>query len=192
MFVGSPKNIVEIEKPVEVQNTSPTPTVATTTTVNTPVITVAEDKKENINREAIIAEVNITKIFEIIKQEAKYTNNVNNNKVSYTELLKDVIQERINKTSEIKEATENKNLNEENKNNQEKVIEETVMNDSSVTKQDNQIVVEQTVTDNSLETKHESERTVLQNEDIEEKKKEERKYPEEVTKKSLGLEIRLK
>ena len=173
VFVGSPKNIVEIEKPVEVQNTSPTPTVATTTTVNTPVITVAEDKKENINREAIIAEANITKIFEIIKQEAKYTNNVNNNKVSYTELLKDVIQERINKTSEIKEASENKNLNEENKNNQEKVIEETV-------------------TDNSLETKHESERTVLQNENIEEKKKEERKYPEEVTKKSLGLEIRLK
>ena len=166
--------------------------MATTTTVNTPVTTVAEDKKENINREAIIAEANITKIFEIIKQEAKYTNNVNNNKVSYTELLKDVIQERINKTSEIKEATENKNLNEENKNNQEKVIEETVMNDSSVTKQDNQIVVEQTVTDNSLETKHESERTVLQNENIEEKKKEERKYPEEVTKKSLGLEIRLK
>ena len=192
VFVGNPKNIVEIEKPVEVQNTSPTPTVATTTTVNTPVITVAEDKKENINREAIIAEANITKIFEIIKQEAKYTNNVNNNKVSYTELLKDVIQERINKTSEIKEATENKNLNEENKNNQEKVIEETVMNDSSVTKQDNQIVVEQTVTDNSLETKHESERTVLQNENIEEKKKEERKYPEEITKKSLGLEIRLK
>ena len=185
VFVGSPKNIVEIEKPVEVQNTS-------STTVNSPVITVAENKKENINRETVIAEANITKIHEIIKQEAKYTNNVNNNKVSYTELLKDVIQERINKTSEIKEATENKNLNEENKNNQEKVIEETVMNDSSVTKQDNQIVVEQTVTDNSLETKHESERTVLQNENIEEKKKEERKYPEEVTKKSLGLEIRLK
>ena len=185
VFVGSPKNIVEIEKPVEVQNTS-------STTVNSPVITVAENKKENINRETVIAEANITKIHEIIKQEAKYTNNVNNNKVSYTELLKDVIQERINKTSEIKEATENKNLNEEKKNNQEKVIEETVMNDSSVTKQDNQIVVEQTVTDNSLETKHESERTVLQNENIEEKKKEERKYPEEITKKSLGLEIRLK
>ena len=181
VFVGSPKNIVEIEKPVEVQNTS-------STTVNSPVITVAENKKENINRETVIAEANITKIHEIIKQEAKYTNNVNNNKVSYTELLKDVIQERINKTSEIKEATENKNLNEENKNNQEKVIEETAMNDSSVTKQDNQIVVEQTVTDNSLETKHESERTVLQNENIEEK----RKYPEEITKKSLGLEIRLK
>ena len=195
MFIGSPKNIVEIEKPVEVQNTSSTATVttvATTTTVNTPIVTVAEDKKENINREAIIAEANITKIFEIIKQEAKYTNNVNNSKVSYTELLKDVIQERINKTSEIKEATKNKNLNEEKKNNQEKVVEEAVINDSSATKQDNQIVVEQTVTDNSLETKHESERTVLQNENIEEKKKEERKYPEEVTKKSLGLKIRLK
>ena len=173
VFVGSPKNIVEIEKPVEVQNTSPTPTVATTTTVNAPVITVAEDKKENINREAIIAEANITKIFEIIKQEAKYTNNVNNNKVSYTELLKDVIQERNNKTSKTKENIENKKSNEENNDNQEKIVE-------------------QTITDNSFETKQESETTVQQNENIEENKKEERKYPEEVIKKSLGLEIKLK
>ena len=176
VFVGSPKNIVEIEKPVEVQNTSSTATVttvATTTTVNTPIVTVAEDKKENINREAIIAEANITKIFEIIKQEAKYTNNVNNNKVSYTELLKDVIQERINKTSETKEAIENKRLNEENKDNQEKVVK-------------------QAITDNSLETKQENETTVQQNKNTEENKKEERKYPEEVTKKSLGLEIKLK
>ena len=176
VFVGSPKNIVEIEKPVEVQNTSSSATVttvATTTTVNTPIVTVAEDKKENINREAIIAEANITKIFEIIKQEAKYTNNVNNNKVSYTELLKDVIQERINKTSETKEAIENKRLNEENKDNQEKVVK-------------------QAITDNSLETKQENETTVQQNENTEENKKEERKYPEEVTKKSLGLEIKLK
>jgi len=176
VFVGSPKNIVEIEKPVEVQNTSSTATVttvATTTTVNTPIVTVAEDKKENINREAIIAEANITKIFEIIKQEAKYTNNINNNKVSYTELLKDVIQERINKTSETKEAIENKRLNEENKDNQEKVVK-------------------QAITDNSLETKQENETTVQQNENTEENKKEERKYPEEVTKKSLGLEIKLK
>ena len=176
VFVGSPKNIVEIEKPVEVQNTSSTATVttvATTTTVNTPIVTVAEDKKENINREAIIAEANITKIFEIIKQEAKYTNNVNNNKVSYTELLKDVIQERNNKTSKTKENIENKKSNEENNDNQEKIVE-------------------QTITDNSFETKQESETTVQQNENIEENKKEERKYPEEVIKKSLGLEIKLK
>ena len=174
VFVGSPKNIVEIEKPVEVQNTSPTPTVATTTTVNTPVITVAEDKKENINREAIIAEANITKIFEIIKQEAKYTNNVNNNKVSYTELLKDVIQEKLNKTTEIKETTENKKINDENMDNKEKAVE-------------------QTITDNTPETKKEDETVVIQqNENVQEDKKEERKYPEEVTKKSLGLENKLK
>ena len=166
VFVGSPKNIVEIEKPVEVQNTS-------STTVNSPVITVAENKKENINRETVIAEANITKIHEIIKQEAKYTNNVNNNKVSYTELLKDVIQERNNKTSKTKENIENKKSNEENNDNQEKIVE-------------------QTITDNSFETKQESETTVQQNENIEENKKEERKYPEEVIKKSLGLEIKLK
>ena len=165
VFVGSPKNIVEIEKPVEVQNTS-------STTVNSPVITVAENKKENINRETVIAEANITKIHEIIKQEAKYTNNVNNNKVSYTELLKDIIQERNNKTSKTKENIENKKSNEENNDNQEKIVE-------------------QTITDNSLETKQEIETTVQQNENIEENKKEERKYPEEVIKKSLGLEIKL-
>ena len=176
VFEGSPKNIVEIEKPSEIQKTSPTPTVttvATTTTVNHPAATVLGDKKENINRETVIAEANITKIHEIIKQEAKYTNNVNNNKVSYTELLKDVIQERNNKTSKIKENIENKKLNEENNDNHEKIVE-------------------QTITDNSFETKQESETTVQQNENIEENKKEERKYPEEVIKKSLGLEIKLK
>ena len=195
VFVGSPKNIVEIEKPIEVQKTSPTPivtTVATTAVVNTPVATITEDKKENTNREAVIAEANITKIFEIIKQESKYTNNVNNSKVSYTELLKDVIQERINKTSEIKEATENKNLNEEKKDNQERVIEEAVTNDSSATKQDNQVAVEQTVTDNSSKIKQDTETVVQENENVEEKKKTERKYSEEVTKRSLGLEIKLK
>ena len=36
---------------------------------------------------------------------------LNNNKVSYTELLKDVIQEKLNKTTEIKETTENKKIN---------------------------------------------------------------------------------
>ena len=191
VFEGSPKNIVEIEKPIEVQKTSPMPAVTTVaTTTNNTVVT--DNKKENTNRETVIAEANITKIFEIIKQESKYTNNVNNSKVSYTELLKDVIQERINKTSEIKEATENKNLNEENKDNQGKVIEETVMNDSSITKQDNQIVVEQAITDNSPEIKQENETVVQQNENTEEKKKVERKYPEEVIKKSLGLEIKLK
>ena len=191
VFVGSPKNIIEIEKPIEVQKTSPIPAVTTVaTTTNNTVGT--DNKKENTNRETIIAEANITKIFEIIKQESKYTNNVNNSKVSYTELLKDVIQERINKTSEIKEATENKNLNEENKDNQGKVIEETVINDSSVTKQDNQIVVEQAITDNSPEIKQENETVVQQNENTEEKKKVERKYLEEVIKKSLGLEIKLK
>ena len=176
VFEGSPKNIVEIEKPSEIQKTSPAPTVttvATTTTVNHPVATVLGDKKENINRETVIAEANITKIHEIIKQEAKYTNNVNNNKVSYTELLKDVIQERNNKTSKTKENIENKKSNEENNDNQEKIVE-------------------QTITDNSFETKQESETTVQQNENIEENKKEERKYPEEVIKKSLGLEIKLK
>lgn len=176
VFEGSPKNIVEIEKPSEIQKTSPTPTVttvATTTTVNHPAAKVLGDKKENINRETVIAEANITKIHEIIKQEAKYTNNVNNNKVSYTELLKDVIQERNNKTSKTKENIENKKSNEENNDNQEKIVE-------------------QTITDNSLETKQESETTVQQNENIEENKKEERKYPEEVIKKSLGLEIKLK
>ena len=172
VFVGSPKNIVEIEKPIEVQKTSPMPAVTTVaTTTNNTVVT--DNKKENTNRETVIAEANITKIFEIIKQESKYTNNVNNSKVSYTELLKDVIQERINKTSETKEAIENKRLNEENKDNQKKVVK-------------------QAITDNSLETKQENETTVQQNENTEENKKEERKYPEEVTKKSLGLEIKLK
>lgn len=168
VFEGIPKNIVEIEKPIEVQKTLPTPTV--TTVVSTPDIAViaTEDKKENTNRETVIAEANITKIFEIIKQEYKYTNNVDNSKVAYTKLLKDIIQEKLNKTPE------NKKLNDENINNQEKAVE-------------------QTITDNAPETKKEDETVVSQeNENVQEDKKEERKYPEEVIKKSLGLENKLK
>ena len=164
VFEGSPKNIVEIEKPVEVQKTSPTTTVVATTTAPTTVI--SENKKDNTNREIVIAEANTTKIFEIIKQEYKYTNSVDNNKIAYTRLLKDVIQEKLNKTPEIKE---------ENTSNQEKAVEQTV------------------TTDNTLETKKDDETVVpQQNENVQENKKEERKYPEEVTKKSLGIGIKFK
>ena len=171
VFEGSPKNIVEIEKLVEVQKTSPTTTVVATTTVPTTVV--SDNKKDNTNREVAIAEANITKIFEIIKQEYKYTSSVDNNKIAYTRLLKDVIQEKLNKTPEIKEGSENKKLNDENINNQEKAVEQTV------------------TTDNTLETK---DKTVVpqQNENVQENKKEERKYPEEVTKKSLGIGIKFK
>ena len=164
VFEGSPKNIVEIEKPVEVQKTAPTTTVVATTTAPTTVI--SENKKDNTNREIVIAEANTTKIFEIIKQEYKYTNSVDNNKIAYTRLLKDVIQEKLNKTPEIKE---------ENINNQEQAVEQTV------------------TTDNTLETRKDNETVVpQQNESVQENKKEERKYPEEVTKKSLGIGIKFK
>ena len=171
VFEGSPKNIVEIEKLVEVQKTSPTTTVVATTTAPTTVV--SDNKKDNTNREIVIAEANTTKIFEIIKQEYKYTNSVDNNKIAYTRLLKDVIQEKLNKTPEIKEGTENKKLNDENINNQEQAVEQTV------------------TTDNTLETRKDNETVVpQQNENVQENKKEERKYPEEVTKKSLGIGIK--
>ena len=168
VFEGSPKNIVEIEKLVEVQKTAPTTTVVATTTAPTTVV--SDNKKDNTNRETVIAEANTTKIFEIIKQEYKYTNSVDNNKIAYTRLLKDVIQEKLNKTPEIKE---------ENINNQEQAVEQAV---------------EQTVTtDNTLETEKDDKTVVpQQNENVQENKKEERKYPEEVTKKSLGIGIKFK
>ena len=166
VFEGSPKNIVEIEKPVIVQKTStstPTP-VTTVATTNTPVVV---DKKA-IDRETVIAEANITKIFEIIKQEARYTNNTNN-KISYTELLKGVIQEKVNKIPEIKESTESIKQNEEN-------IEENIVKQ--------EIITEKTAENMATEPKKEDETVVIQ--------KSERKYPEEVTKKSLGIGIKLK
>ena len=164
VFEGSPKNIVEIEKPVIVQKTSTSTPVTTVATTNTPVVV---DKK-TIDRETIIAEANITKIFEIIKQEARYTNNTNN-KISYTELLKGVIQEKVNKIPEIKESTENIKQNEEN-------------TEENIVKQE--IITEKTAENIATETKKEDETVVVQ--------KNERKYPEEVTKKSLGIGIKLK
>ena len=160
VFEGSPKNIVEIEKPVIVQKTSTSTPVTTVATTNTPVVV---DKKA-IDRETVIAEANITKIFEIIKQEARYTNNTNN-KISYTELLKGVIQEKVNKIPEIKESTESIKQNEEN-----------------IVKQE--IITEKTTENIVTEPKKEDETVVIQ--------KSERKYPEEVTKRSLGIGIKLK
>ena len=164
VFEGSPKNIVEIEKPVIVQKTSTSTPVTTVATTNTPVVV---DKKA-IDRETVIAEANITKIFEIIKQEARYTNNTNN-KISYTELLKGVIQEKVNKIPEIKESTESIKQNEEN-------------TEENIVKQE--IITEKTSENMATEPKKEDETVVIQ--------KSERKYPEEVTKKSLGIGIKLK
>ena len=164
VFEGSPKNIVEIEKPVIVQKISTPPTTVVTTSPNT---TIVADNKA-VNREAAIAEANITKIFEIIKQEAKYTNNTNY-KISYTELLKGAIQERVNKTTDIKEVTENKKQNEEN-------IEENIDRQEKI--------IETPTTNVSSEQKKEEETKITQ--------KNERKYPVEVTKTSLGIGIKLK
>ena len=164
VFEGSPKNIVEIEKPVIVQKTSTSTPVTTVATTNTPVVV---DKKA-IDRETVIAEANITKIFEIIKQEARYTNNTNN-KISYTELLKGVIQEKVNKIPEIKESTESIKRNEEN-------------TEENIVKQE--IITEKTAENMATEPKKDDETVVIQ--------KSERKYPEEVTKKSLGIGIKLK
>ena len=167
VFEGSPKNVVEIEKPVIVQKTSTPVTTVVTTSSNTTTVVVADNKA--VNREAAIAEANITKIFEIIKQEAKYTNNTNY-KISYTELLKGAIQERVNKTPDIKEATENKKQNEED-------IEE------NIDKQEK--IIETPVTTISPEPKKEDETVVINQQN-------ERKYPIEVTKTSLGIGIKLK
>ena len=167
VFEGSPKNVVEIEKPVIVQKTSTPVTTVVTTNSNTTTAVVADNKA--VNREAAIAEANITKIFEIIKQEAKYTNNTNY-KISYTELLKGAIQERVNKTTDIKEATENKKQNEED-------IEE------NIDKQEK--IIETPVTTISPEPKKEDETVVINQQN-------ERKYPIEVTKMSLGIGIKLK
>ena len=167
VFEGSPKNVVEIEKPVIVQKTSTPVTTVVTTSSNTTTAVVADNKA--VNREAAIAEANITKIFEIIKQEAKYTNNTNY-KISYTELLKGAIQERVNKTTDIKEATENKKQNEED-------IEE------NIDKQEK--IIETPVTTISPEPKKEDETVVINQQN-------ERKYPIEVTKTSLGIGIKLK
>ena len=161
VFEGNPKNIVEIESPVIVQkNTTPVTTTVATTNTNTEVVV---DNK-NINRETVIAEANITKIFEIIKQEAKYTNNTND-KISYTELLKAVIQEKVNKAPEVKESTEIIKQSDENLDKPETITEKVVENTST-------------------EPKKEDEPAVVQ--------KNEKKYPEEVTKKSLGIGVKLK
>ena len=87
----------------------------------------------------------------------------------YTELLKGVIQEKVNKIPEIKESTESIKQNEEN-------------TEENIVKQE--IITEKTAENIVTEPKKEDETVVIQ--------KSERKYPEEVTKRSLGIGIKLK
>ena len=167
IFEGRPQNVVEIEKPREI----PKPVITTTTvstTLNSPNI-ISDSKVLNHDQK------NISMILDAVKKESEYKQNINFKKkekaIDYLAIMKNVIADNTNSTT-IKNTNFEKNNSIQNLNK----LKENNISEKNIEKNETPAINK---SQNIEETKEEA-------------KEVKRKYPEEVTKKSLGLGVKLK
>ena len=204
VFEGKPQNIVEIEKPRET-----TKVVATTSTTSTPKVSTALNTPsastptiENPDQK------NISIMLDVIKKEAEYKQHLSFRKsekfVDYFAVMKNVVED--NSTVKHSETIATNTKTEDSKNveilEKPKEIKDTEKSEKVLEKQE-------TTVENKAQVLEESKKEDLKQEEIkkeevkteelkkEEPKKEEvkkvnRKYSEEVIRKSLGLGVKLK
>ncbi|MBF1203937.1 MAG: murein L,D-transpeptidase catalytic domain family protein [Fusobacterium periodonticum] len=204
IFEGKPQNIVELEKPREttkvVTTTSPTldskvPTALNTPSASTPTVESPDQK-------------NISIMLDVIKKEAEYKQHLSFRKsekfVDYFAVMKNVVED--NSTVKHSETIATNTKTEDSKNveilEKPKEIKDTEKSEKVLEKQE-------TTVENKAQVLEESKKEDLKQEEIkkeevkteelkkEEPKKEEvkkvnRKYSEEVIRKSLGLGVKLK
>lgn len=204
VFEGKPQNIVELEKPREttkvVTTTSPTSDSKVPTALNTP--SASTPTVENPDQK------NISIMLDVIKKEAEYKQHLSFRKsekfVDYFAVMKDVVED--NSTVKHSETIATNTKTEDSKNveilEKPKEIKDTEKSEKVLEKQE-------TTVENKAQVLEESKKEDLKQEEIkkeevkteelkkEEPKKEEvkkvnRKYSEEVIRKSLGLGIKLK
>ena len=204
VFEGKPQNIVEIERPREttkvVATTSTTSTPKVSTALNTP--SASTPTVENPDQK------NISIMLDVIKKEAEYKQHLSFRKsekfVDYFAVLKNVVED--NSTVKPSETTATNTKTEDSKNieilEKPKEIKDTEKSEKVLEKQE-------TTVENKAQVLEESKKEDLKQEEIkkeevkteelkkEEPKKEEvkkvnRKYSEEVIRKSLGLGVKLK
>ena len=189
VFEGKPQNIVEIEKPREttkvVATTSTTSTPKVSTALNTPSASTptveSPDKK------------NISIMLDVIKKEAEYKQHLSFRKsekfVDYFAVMKNVVED--NSTVKHSETIATNTKTEDSKNieilEKPKEIKDTEKSEKVLEKQE-------TTVENKAQVLEESKKEDLKQEEIkkEEVKKVNRKYSEEVIRKSLGLGVKLK
>ena len=189
VFEGKPQNIVELEKPREttkvVATTSTTSTPKVSTALNTPSASTptveSPDKK------------NISIMLDVIKKEAEYKQHLSFRKsekfVDYFAVMKNVVED--NSTVKHSETIATNTKTEDSKNveilEKPKEIKDTEKSEKVLEKQE-------TTVENKAQVLEESKKEDLKQEEIkkEEVKKVNRKYSEEVIRKSLGLGVKLK
>ena len=166
IFEGRPQNVVEIEKPIENPKTVITTTISAP--LNSPSIT-NNTKVFNTDQK------NISMILDAVKKESEYKQNINFKKkekaIDYLAIMKNVIADNTNSTT-IKNTNFEKNNSIQNLNK----LKENNISEKNIEKNETPAINK---SQNIEETKEEA-------------KEVKRKYPEEVTKKSLGLGVKLK
>ena len=190
IFEGKPQNIVELEKPREttkvVTTTSPTSDSKVPTALNTPSVATTPTV-ENPDQK------NISIMLDVIKKEAEYKQHLSFRKsekfIDYLAIMKNVITDN----TAIKHVENEKTFN---------IAKETIEVEKTVEKKET--TVENKVQKIEEPKKEDIKQEEVKNEEIkaEEIKKEEpkkaevkktnRKYSEEVVRKSLGLGVKLK
>ena len=203
VFEGKPQNIVEIERPREttkvVATTSTTSTPKVSTALNTP--SASTPTVENPDQK------NISIMLDVIKKEAEYKQHLSFRKsekfIDYFAVMKNVVED--NSTVKYSETITTNTKTEDSKN--VEALEKT--KEIKVTEKSEKVLEKQeTIAENKVQVleetkkediKEEVDKKELKTEELkkEEPKKEEvkktnRKYSEEVIRKSLGLGVKLK
>ena len=204
VFEGKPQNIVEIERPRET-----TKVVATTSTTSTPKVSTAlNTPSASTPTVESPDQKNISIMLDVIKKEAEYKQHLSFRKsekfVDYFAVMKNVVED--NSTVKHSETIATNTKTEDSKNveilEKPKEIKDTEKSEKVLEKQE-------TTVENKAQVLEESKKEDLKQEEIkkeevkteelkkEETKKEEvkkvnRKYSEEVIRKSLGLGVKLK
>ena len=196
VFEGKPQNIVEIERPRET-----TKVVATTSTTSTPKVSTAlNTPSASTPTVESPDQKNISIMLDVIKKEAEYKQHLSFRKsekfVDYFAVLKNVVED--NSTVKPSETTATNTKTEDSKNVEilEKPKEIKDTEKSEIIPENKAQVIEEPKKE---DIKEEVEKKEVKTEELkkEEPKKEEvkkvnRKYSEEVIRKSLGLGVKLK
>ena len=198
VFEGKPQNIVELEKPREttkvVTTTSPSSDSKVSTALNTPSASTPTVESPD--------QKNISIMLDVIKKEAEYKQHLSFRKsekfVDYFAVLKNVVED--NSTVKPSETTATNTKTEDSKNieilEKPKEIKDTEKSEKVLEKQETTVENKAQVIEEPKkeDIKEEVEKKEVKTEELkkEEVKKVNRKYSEEVIRKSLGLGVKLK
>ena len=181
VFEGKPQNIVELEKPRETTKVVTTASSSTTLTSTSVVSTSAASNPD---------QKNISIMLDVIKKEAEYKQHLSFRKsekfIDYLAIIKNVIIDKTNSTV-VKQSEKSSILLDSDKINEKKETEKTIEK-----VENNSQIIEEIKKEDTKQEEIKIEEIKKEEPKKEEVKKVNRKYSEEVIRKSLGLGVKLK